>query len=252
MAPLDPCTPADTGPAADIRTAAAQNPEAAAGIAVDEGEGAVVPRCHRNAAQSWHPACQNQPIAIRLVRQTPGEAQSFGFSSSASLDSDFSASSADSSATSSAAASITSAPSTAPTPPTDSAASSVACPRLIARLPPPRPRRSPRSPTLPPRVRRSPRSPTLPHRLAGVLGRRLCVDGFLGAFIGDLVGDFSGFLGALNCGLVNLGRGLLRLNHLVALNRTHTTDRLRCLFGDAVLGRLLGFHLCGLARLRAR
>ena len=59
-APRDPCRPADTGRtgrAVDSRAAGAHNREVvAADIAVDVG--AEVPRCHRNAAQSWHPACQ--------------------------------------------------------------------------------------------------------------------------------------------------------------------------------------------------
>ena len=68
----DPCRPAGIrGPAADIRAAAAHNPEVAAGIAVDE-EGAEVPRCHRTEAQSWHPACQNGAIARRVARPPAG------------------------------------------------------------------------------------------------------------------------------------------------------------------------------------
>ena len=70
------------------------------------------------------------------------------------------------------------------------------------------------------------------------LGFALLLDlGFFGrfGFLGYLVSDRRRFLSALDSCLMNLRRRLLGLNHLVTLDRTHTTDSLGLLLG--VVGR---------------
>ena len=79
-----------------------------------------------------------------------------------------------------------------------------------------------------------------------VVRRRLIVPGFVFGlgFRRDFVFEFLGLGGTFDSGLMNLGRSFLRLNGVLTLDSTHTTDRL----GLIVVRRRLivpGLRFCG-------
>ena len=87
----------------------------------------------------------------------------------------------------------------------------------------------------------------LGHSLVSLAG--LAFPGFFGWFFGHFVRDCGALLGALNSGLVNLRRRLLRVDHLVTLDGTHTADCLGVLPVRGFFSWLHGFFLGGLTGL---